>query len=131
MIGVAKSPPESPKNRFLTVGGHPAFETSFWCGMCALLFQRSTSFETYLPPDVLRDRLSASLDHLDPEILTAFPRATGWRSSPRTTGRTRVSAGRRAEAADSGHGGLPGSTRSSGRSSGAGIVIATPASRSA
>jgi hypothetical protein len=72
VIGIAETPSGRPKTPYLTVRGRPAFETSFWCGTCAILFQRRSEFDGYLPPGQMRDRLARGLDTLDPEVVTAF-----------------------------------------------------------
>jgi hypothetical protein len=58
--------------RFLTVDGVAGFEITFWCGTCALLFRRRAGADGYLPPGVMRERLKAGLDDLDPQIVEAF-----------------------------------------------------------
>lgn len=72
VIGIAKTPSGRLRTPYLTVRGRPAFETSFWCGTCAILFQRRSEFDGYLPPGQMRDRLAHGLDTLDPEVVTAF-----------------------------------------------------------
>lgn len=72
VIGIAETPSGRPKTPYLTVRGRPAFETSFWCGTCAILFQRRSEFDGYLPPGQMRDRLAHGLGMLDPEVVTAF-----------------------------------------------------------
>jgi hypothetical protein len=72
VIGIAKAPPGSGRYPYLTVRGRPAFQISFWCGTCPILFQRHPGADGYLPPGQMRDRLAHGLDTLDPEVVTAF-----------------------------------------------------------
>ena len=58
--------------RFLTIDAVAAFETTFWCGTCALLFRRRAGADGYLPPETMRERLRAGLDDLDPQVVEAF-----------------------------------------------------------
>jgi hypothetical protein len=72
VIEIAKATPAMQRIPYLTVKGRPAFEISFWCGTCPILFQRHPESGGYLPPDRMRDRLAHGLDTLDPEVVTAF-----------------------------------------------------------
>jgi hypothetical protein len=72
VIGIAETPPGPSRTPYLTVKGRPAFETSFWRGTCAILFQRRSESDSYLLPGQMRDRLACGLDTLDPEVVTAF-----------------------------------------------------------
>jgi len=56
----------------VTVHGWPAFEQTYFCGTCPLLFQRRSGADGYMPPDRLRDQLAAGLDDLEPDIVRAF-----------------------------------------------------------
>ncbi|MHA6757608.1 hypothetical protein [Streptacidiphilus sp. PAMC 29251] len=56
----------------LTVHGQPAFEQTFWCGTCALLFRRMDGADRYRDPELLRDRLATGLDQLDHQVVQAF-----------------------------------------------------------
>lgn len=57
---------------YVTVRGRPAFENSFWCGTCALLFRRMDGADGYLPPAELRERLRGGPAGVDPEVVAAF-----------------------------------------------------------
>lgn len=77
VIGFAPTGTQSPysgqpKVMRLTALGEIAFEKTFWCGTCALLFSRAAGADRHVPPGVLRDRLKAGLDTLAPDVTGSF-----------------------------------------------------------
>lgn len=69
---------EAPKGgalagrRLLWVGGEAAFELTFWCGSCPVLFQRLEGATRTLSVAGMEDRLGGGLDGVDPDVLAAF-----------------------------------------------------------
>ncbi|MFJ4867594.1 hypothetical protein [Streptomyces sp. NPDC088757] len=62
-----------PGRRLLVVDGDPAFELSFWCGSCPLLFRRLETAREKLSLESVRERLTGTL--ADPDeggVLDAF-----------------------------------------------------------
>ncbi|MCU1678384.1 MAG: hypothetical protein JWM93_3142 [Frankiales bacterium] len=58
--------------RLLFVEDQPAFELSFWCGTCQLLFRRLAGANQTGSLDQLADRLATGVRHLDDDIISAF-----------------------------------------------------------
>ena len=58
--------------RLLWVGGEAAFELTFWCGSCPVLFQRLEGATRTLSVAGMEDRLGGGLDGVDPDVLAAF-----------------------------------------------------------
>ncbi|MFF6955344.1 hypothetical protein [Streptomyces sp. NPDC008317] len=58
--------------RLLALDGEPAFERSFWCGTCGLLFRRLEGAQGTLSPEGVRDRLAGHLTDVDDGVLQAF-----------------------------------------------------------
>ncbi|WP_432085229.1 hypothetical protein [Streptomyces sp. bgisy095] len=50
-----------PGRRLLVVDGDPAFELSFWCGSCPLLFRRLETAREKLSLESMRERLTGTL----------------------------------------------------------------------
>ncbi|WP_157597115.1 hypothetical protein [Streptacidiphilus rugosus] len=72
LCAAPKTPDAGWSGPHLTVHGRPAFEQSFWCGTCALLFRRLDGADHYRDPALLRDRLATGLDRLDDDVVRAF-----------------------------------------------------------
>lgn len=60
--------------RLLFLDDKPAFELSFWCGTCQLLFQRLEGANDTLSLDELQGRLTIGLDGPDTEVVDSFAR---------------------------------------------------------
>ncbi|MBA8794979.1 hypothetical protein FHX74_002607 [Friedmanniella endophytica] len=58
--------------RLLWLEEDPAFELSFWCGTCALLFRRLEGARSTVSLSALADRLTTGLDRIDPEVVDRF-----------------------------------------------------------
>ncbi|MFI5527872.1 hypothetical protein ACIA8O_04870 [Kitasatospora sp. NPDC051853] len=58
--------------RVLTVDGQPAFELSFWCGTCPLLFRRLEGSTETLSPENTLERLAEGLAGFDEGVLETF-----------------------------------------------------------
>jgi len=58
--------------RLLWLGGEAAFELTFWCGTCPVLFQRLEGATRTLSVAGLEDRLGQGLDAVDSDVLAAF-----------------------------------------------------------
>src|SRR5450755_363548 len=58
-----------PSKRTLQLDGTDAFELSFWCGTCPLLFERLAGANRTLSSDELADRLESRLDEIDSDVL--------------------------------------------------------------
>ena len=58
--------------RLLWLGGEAAFELTFWCGTCPILFQRLEGATRTLSVTGLQGRLGRGLDGVDPDVLAAF-----------------------------------------------------------
>lgn len=58
--------------RLLWLGSKAAFELTFWCGTCPLLFQRLEGATSTLSTAELEDRLSRGLSEIDSDVLAAF-----------------------------------------------------------
>lgn len=77
VIGFAPAGTQSPYSRQpkvmrLTALGEIAFEKTFWCGTCALLFSRAAGADRHVPPRKLRDRLKTGLDTIAPDVAGSF-----------------------------------------------------------
>jgi hypothetical protein len=60
-------------DRYLTIGGVPAYQLAFPCGTCGLVLRRQPDAPPgQLRVDHVRDRLAAGLDRLDRDIIEAF-----------------------------------------------------------
>lgn len=68
---VGFSGPTSPA-RNLVLNGKPAYELSWGCGTCAMLFRRLDGATGTVPVDRLRERLSRRADTIDTEVVDAF-----------------------------------------------------------
>ena len=60
--------------RILWLGSEAAFELSFWCGTCPVLFQRLDGATSTLSIAELEDRLRRGLSGIDSNVLAAFAR---------------------------------------------------------
>ncbi|HYZ53639.1 MAG TPA: hypothetical protein VE733_09090 [Streptosporangiaceae bacterium] len=58
--------------RFLWLGSDAAFELTFWCGTCPVLFQRLEGATSTLSIAELEDRLRRGLSGIDCDVLAAF-----------------------------------------------------------
>ncbi|MGW5362048.1 hypothetical protein [Actinopolymorpha pittospori] len=58
--------------RLLWLGSEPAFELSFWCGTCPILFQRLEGANRTLSLAEVQDKLAGGLAGIDPDIVAAF-----------------------------------------------------------
>jgi hypothetical protein len=58
--------------RLLLLGVEAAFELTFWCGTCPVLFQRLEGATRTLSVAGLQGRLSQGLDGVDSDVLAAF-----------------------------------------------------------
>jgi hypothetical protein len=58
--------------RLMWLGDKPAFELSFWCGTCPLLFERLAGANDTLSLTELQERLAEGLDDIDAAVLTIF-----------------------------------------------------------
>lgn len=58
--------------RFLWLDGKEAFELTFWCGTCPVLFQRMEGATRTLSVAELEDRLSQGLSGIDTNVVSAF-----------------------------------------------------------
>jgi len=58
--------------RILWIDGKAAFELTFWCGTCPVLFQRLEGATRTLSVAALEDRLSRGLSGIDSDVLAAF-----------------------------------------------------------
>jgi hypothetical protein len=58
--------------RLLWVGGKAAFELTFWCGTCPVMFRRLEGATDTLSITELADRLRHGLGGIDPDVLAAF-----------------------------------------------------------
>lgn len=58
--------------RLLLLGDQPAFELSYWCGTCPVLFQRLDGANRTFSIEELDLTLSAGLDELDESVIEAF-----------------------------------------------------------
>lgn len=58
--------------RLLWLSGKAAFELTFWCGTCPILFQRLEGATRTLSVAELEDRLSRGLSGIDSGVLAAF-----------------------------------------------------------
>lgn len=54
-----------PRRRLLMVDDEPAFELSFYCGTCPLLFRRLETAREKLSLESMQERLTSALDDLD------------------------------------------------------------------
>ncbi|MFD3415571.1 hypothetical protein ACH4N4_22920 [Streptomyces microflavus] len=54
-----------PRRRLLVVDNEPAFELSFYCGTCPLLFRRLETAREKLSLESMQERLTGALDDLD------------------------------------------------------------------
>ncbi|MER7764562.1 hypothetical protein [Streptomyces sp. NPDC097619] len=65
-----------PRRRLLALDGEPAFELSFYCGSCPLLFRRLEGSNETLSLEAVRERLTGTLGGLAddgvPDVLHAF-----------------------------------------------------------
>lgn len=68
---------ESGGNRVLYLNEDPAFELTFWCGTCALLFQRQEGANQTVSLEECQARLADGLTDLDGEIVDTFGRLLG------------------------------------------------------
>jgi hypothetical protein len=59
-------------HRLLLIDEAPAFELSYWCGTCPLLFKRLAGAESRLSLAELQDRLAEGIDELDPDVIERF-----------------------------------------------------------
>lgn len=59
-------------NRLLWLGSGAAFELTFWCGTCPVLFQRMEGATSTLSIAELQDRLGQGLSGIDSGVLAAF-----------------------------------------------------------
>jgi hypothetical protein len=69
VVGFSERP--SP-NRHLALNGKPAYELSWGCGTCALLFRRLDGANEAVSVDHLREKLSRRADAIDAEVVDAF-----------------------------------------------------------
>ena len=60
-----------PGARKLHLDGEAAFELSFWCGTCPLIFERLIGANRTLSGDELQSRFNAGLSTIPPEVLEA------------------------------------------------------------
>lgn len=58
--------------RILWLRGDAAFELTFWCGTCPILFQRLEGATSTLPIAEIEDTLRRGLDGIDPDVLAIF-----------------------------------------------------------
>jgi hypothetical protein len=58
--------------RLIWLGDGPAFELSYWCGTCGLLFKRLEGANETLSLPQLEQSLSTGLDHVDDAVVEAF-----------------------------------------------------------
>lgn len=58
--------------RVLWLGGEAAFELTFWCGTCPVLFQRLEGATSTLSVAALADMLRQGLSAIEDEVLAAF-----------------------------------------------------------
>ncbi|WP_378742827.1 hypothetical protein [Nocardia brasiliensis] len=64
--------PAQAAQRVLLVDGQPAFELSYWCGTCPMLFKRREGAHKTLSVASLAERLTAGLDALDESVIAPF-----------------------------------------------------------
>jgi len=67
-----KTPGAWAGRRFLSVNGRNAFELSFWCGTCPLLFKRLEGANGTLSIADLQQRLNDGISELDDAVISAF-----------------------------------------------------------
>lgn len=70
MVGF--SDPAKTMARNLLLDGKPAYELSWGCGTCALLFRRLDGANSAVSVDLLRDRLSRRADTIDADVVDVF-----------------------------------------------------------
>jgi hypothetical protein len=71
-VGEAEAPAGSwHGKRVLTIDGAPAFEMSYWCGTCPLIFQRLEGANRTLSMDALTEQLDAGLGEVDTSVVEA------------------------------------------------------------
>lgn len=58
-------------NRLLWLSSRAAFEPTFWCGTCPVLFQRLEGASSTLSIEELQDRLDQGLSGIDSDVLAA------------------------------------------------------------
>src|SRR5689334_24173282 len=66
----AEDRPEGGRpGRFLQLDEKDAFELSFWCGTCPLLFRRLTGANRTLSIERIQDRLNTGLEDVDSAVV--------------------------------------------------------------
>lgn len=58
--------------RVLLIDGDPAFDLSFWCGTCHLLFERLEGSRQTLSLDEVQDELNRGITDVEPSVLATF-----------------------------------------------------------
>lgn len=58
--------------RLMFLGEEPAFELSFWCGTCQLLFRRLEGANETLSLESMQQRLNDGLHDIDPDVVAEF-----------------------------------------------------------
>jgi hypothetical protein len=61
-----------PGRRFRFLHDKPAYELSYWCGTCPMLFKRLEGANETLSQEALASRLRAGLEHVDEPVVQAF-----------------------------------------------------------
>lgn len=69
---VGFSDPATSRVRHLLLDGKPAYELSWGCGTCAMLFRRLDGANGTVSVDRLRDRLGRRADAIDADVVDAF-----------------------------------------------------------
>ena len=64
--------PTSPILRYLTLHGKRAYQLSWSCGTCGLVFERQTAAQETVSIEMLRSRLADGLSHIEDEVVDAF-----------------------------------------------------------